>query len=226
MTTIANAATHRDRAPRHLLANVFVLIVAGCVIAPLIALFVFALRGDTEIWKHLATYVLPDAIQQTALLLAGVAVITSAVGVGAAWLVTAFRFPGRDTLGWMLALPLALPSYIVAYIYVTLLDAAGPVQSAIRAVGGFATPRDYWFPEIKSIPGAILVLSLVLYPYIYLSVRAMFATQSAALLEVARTLGASRWRLMRHVALPLARPALAVGLSLVLLEALNDIGAS
>lgn len=206
--------------------HAFVVAIAAVVATPLAALFVFALRGDIEIWRHLIAYVLPDAITQTLLLLAGVAILTASLGVGAAWLVTAFRFPGRDTLGWMLALPLALPTYIVAYIYVALLDAAGPVQSALRSIGGFATPRDYWFPEIKSLPGAILILSFVLYPYVYLPVRAMFATQSAALLEVARTLGASRWRLVRDVALPLARPALAVGLSLALLETLNDIGAS
>ncbi|NIK48373.1 ABC transporter permease [Variibacter gotjawalensis] len=212
--------------PRHPLATLFVVVIAAAALTPIFALFFFAFKSDTENWRHLLAYVLPYAVQQTLLLLAGVAIITTLLGVGSAWLVTAFRFPGRDIFNWLLALPLALPSYIVAYIYVALLDAAGPVQTSIRTWGHFATPRDYWFPEVKSLPGAIVVLSLVLYPYVYLPVRAMFATQSATLLEVARTLGASRWRLVRDVALPLARPALAVGLSLALLETLNDIGAS
>jgi iron(III) transport system permease protein len=169
--------------------------------------------------------VLPDAFLDTALLLAGVAAIAAVVGIGTAWLVTAYRFPGRDALVWLLPLPLAIPTYIVAYVYVGILDAIGPVQSALRALFGWRSPADYWFPEVRSLGGAIFVIGLVLYPYVYLAARAMFQTQSAALIEVARTLGATRFMLARHVALPLARPALAVGLALVMLETLNDIGA-
>jgi iron(III) transport system permease protein len=207
-------------------AALFMLALAGIVLAPLASLVLIALRGDASLWPHLAAYVIPNALMQTALLLAGIALLTASVGIGAAWLVTAYRFPGRNALAWLLPLPLAMPTYIVAYIYVSMLDAAGPVQSTLRAVGGFASPRDYWFPEIRSLGGAIFVMGIVLYPYVYLSARAMFQTQSACLMEVARTLGAKRFSLLRHVALPLARPALAVGLSLALLEALNDIGAS
>jgi len=207
-------------------AVVFVLLLAALVLAPLASLVVIALRGDTTLWPHLAAYVIPHALVQTALLLAGVAALTASVGIGAAWLVTAYRFPGRNMMAWLLPLPLAMPTYIVAYIYVSMLEAVGPVQTAIRAIGGFASPRDYWFPEVRSLGGAIFVMGIVLYPYVYLSARAMFQTQSASLIEVARTLGASRLALLRHVAIPLARPALAIGLSLALLEALNDIGAS
>lgn len=196
------------------------------VLAPVASVLALALRGDPDIWAHLALYVLPNALTQTALLLAGVALLTSIAGVGCAWLVTAYRFPGRGVAAWLLPLPLAIPTYIVAYIYADLLDAAGPVQSALRVMNGWASPRDYWFPEIRSLPGAVFVMSAVLYPYVYLSARAMFQTQSACLLEVARTLGATRFGLFRHVAVPLARPALAVGLALALLETLNDIGAT
>jgi iron(III) transport system permease protein len=211
---------------RHVAATAFVLALAAAVLAPLISLAIVALTGDAEIWPHLAAYVLPRAIVDTALLLAGVAVLTAGFGIGAAWAITAYQFPGRDALRWLLPLPLAFPTYIVAYVYVDLLDAAGPVQSFYRGLFGFTSAADYWFPSIRSLPGAILVMSVVLYPYVFLAARAMFQTQSAALIEVARTLGASRWMLARHIALPLARPALAVGLALALLEALNDIGAS
>lgn len=200
--------------------------VAGLVLAPLLSLVLTALSADLGGWARLAADVLPAALLETALLLIGVAVVTGVVGVGTAWLVTAHRFPGRDLLAWLLPLPLAVPAYITAYIYVEVFDAAGPVQMALRSWLGFRSRADYWFPEIRSLPGCILVMSSVLYPYVYLSARAMFLTQSACMMEVARTLGARRFELFRTVALPLARPALAVGLSLALLEALNDIGAS
>ncbi len=217
---------HRLHWPRHMLARIFLVALAAAVIAPLVTLAVIAVRGDDEIWQHLWTYVVPNAAIDTAGLLAGVAILTATIGIGAAWIVTAYEFPGRSTLSWLLPLPLAFPTYIVAYVYADIFDAAGPVQSAFRALFGYHTAAEYWFPQIRSLPGAIFVMSLVLYPYVYLAARAMFQTQSASLIEVARTLGASRLRLARHVALPLARPALAVGLSLALLEALNDIGAS
>jgi iron(III) transport system permease protein len=210
----------------HFFALPFLILLAALVIAPLATLAVIAIRGDAEIWQHLWTYVVPNAALDTAGLLAGVAVLTAIAGIGAAWLVTAHDFPGRSRLVWLLPLPLAFPTYIVAYVYGDLFDAAGPVQAAFRALSGYRAASEYWFPSIRSLPGAIFVMSLVLYPYVYLAARAMFLTQSASLIEVARTLGASRWMLIRHVALPLARPALAVGLSLALLEAFNDIGAS
>ncbi|MBZ0141757.1 MAG: iron ABC transporter permease [Pseudorhodoplanes sp.] len=214
------------RRPATLAPRLFLLALAAMVLAPLASLVGIAWQGDPEIWPHLAAYVLPAALADTALLLAGVAVATALTGVGTAWLVTAYQFPGRDTLVWLLPLPLAFPTYIVAYVYVDMLDAAGPVQTVFRALFGYQTAAQYWFPPIRSLPGAILLIGVVLYPYVYLAARAMFQTQSAALIEVARTLGASPLMLVRHVALPLARPALAVGLSLVLLETLNDIGAS
>ena len=214
------------RRPWQLVAAALVIAVAAMVVAPLVSLAHIALQGDAEIWPHLIAHVLPVALTDTALLLAGVAALTAITGIGTAWLVTAFRFPGRDSLAWLLPLPLAIPTYIVAYVYVDILDALGPVQSALRALVGWHFAADYWFPNIRSLPGAIFVMGFVLYPYVYLAARAMFQTQSASMIECARTLGATRLMLARHVALPLARPALAVGLSLALLETLNDIGAS
>jgi iron(III) transport system permease protein len=210
--------------PSEIVAAAIVLGVAALVLAPLANLVRLAFADDEGLWQHLATYVLPAALRDTLLLLGGVAVVTAVVGTGAAWLVTAYRFPGRDGLAWLLALPLALPTYIVAYIYVDMFDALGPVQNLIQAITG-ARPGA-WYPQIRSTGGAVFVFSLVLYPYVFLAARAMFQTQSASMFEVARTLGATRFMLARHVALPLARPALAVGLSLALMEALNDIGAS
>ncbi len=196
------------------------------VLLPVGALIGIAAEGDAEIWPHLIANVLPASTIDTLALLAGVAVVAGSMGITTAWLVTAHRFPGRSILVWLLPLPLAVPTYITAYIYVEIFDSAGLVQMALRNFMGWRSRADYWFPEIRSLRGCILVLSVVLYPYIYIAARAMFLTQSASMLEVARTLGASRIKLFRIIALPLARPALAVGVSLALLEALNDIGAS
>jgi iron(III) transport system permease protein len=198
---------------------------AGLVALPLIALVWLAATGDVSTVGHVVTVVLPEALIDTGILLSGVGVLVLMIGVGAAWLVTAFRFPGRDLLAVALMLPLAVPTYIVAYVYVELLEPLGPVQSLIRAAFGLGR-ADMAFPEIRSMPGAILLLGLVLYPYVYLPVRALFSVQSAGLLEAARTLGAPAAVVFRRIALPLARPAMALGLSLALLEALNDIGAT
>jgi len=196
------------------------------VLLPIAALIGIAAEGDAEIWPHLIRNVLPSSIVDTLALLAGIALVAGSMGITSAWLVTAHHFPGRHILVWLLPLPLAVPTYITAYIYVELFDSAGLLQMALRDVMGWQSRADYWFPEIRSLYGCILVMSAVLYPYVYIAARAMFLTQSASMLEVARVLGASRLKLFRVIALPLARPALAVGLSLALLEALNDIGAS
>jgi len=195
------------------------------VLMPLASLIGIAAQGDADIWPHLIANVLPASLVDTVVLLTGVALLSGSMGVATAWIVTAHRFPGRDALVWLLPLPLAVPTYITAYIYVELFDAGGLVQMALRNATGWSR-ADYWFPEIRSLPGCIVVMSVVLYPYVYIAARTMFLTQSASMLEVARTLGAGRVKLFRVIAMPLARPALAVGLSLALLEALNDIGAS
>jgi iron(III) transport system permease protein len=199
---------------------------AALVGVPLLALGVIAFGGEPAVLRHVWHYVLPQALRDTLLLLLGVALVTSVLGVGTAWIVTAYRFRGRGLVAPALMLPLAIPTYIVAYIYVEILDPLGPVQTLWRALWGFRSRADYSFIDIRSLPGAIVIMGLVLYPYLYLSARALFAVQSASLLEVGRTLGAGPLTLFRHVALPLARPAVALGLTLVLLETLNDIGAS
>ena len=159
------------------------------------------------------------------LLLLGVGVLTLGIGTGTAWLATMYRFPGRGVLDRLLVLPLAMPTYIIAYCWVELLDYSGPVQGALRALFGWHTVKDYWFPEVRSLTGAVLILSAVLYPYVYLSARASFVQQSVCVLEVARTLGRTSAGTFWSVALPLARPALAAGVALALMECLNDLGA-
>ncbi|QFU16224.1 ABC transporter permease [Microvirga thermotolerans] len=200
--------------------------IAALVLAPLFSLVRIAAQGEATLWAQVTADILPAALLDTGLLLGGVALLTGIVGIGAAWLVTAHRFPGHRILAALLPLPLAVPTYITAYIYVEIFDAAGPVQMALRSLMGWSSRGDYWFPEIRSVYGCVFVMSAVLYPYVYLAARLMFLTQSASMIEVARTLGASRYTLFRAIAIPLARPALAVGLSLALLESLNDIGAS
>jgi len=212
--------------PSHPLATAFLFIVAGMVAAPLVNLVLVALRGDDELWPHLLAHVIPAAAVNTVLLLAGVALVSMIAGVGTAWIVTTYDFPGRGIMLWLLPLPLAFPTYIVAYVYADLLGGLGPVQSSLRALFGWQSAADYWFPNIRSLGGAVLIMGFVLYPYVYLAARAMFQTQSVALFETARGLGATQWRLAFDIALPLARPAMAAGVALALLETLNDIGAS
>ncbi len=196
------------------------------VLAPVGGLVFFAARGSGDLWPHLFANVLPAALWTTLVLLLGVGVVVAIVGVGAAWLVAMCRFPGRLWLEWALLLPLSIPTYIGAYAYLDVLHPVGPVQSGLRALFGLTDPRALWFPEIRSLPGAILVLGAVLYPYVYLPTRALFLMESASMVDAARSLGASRWRAFLRVALPLSRPAVAAGVSLALLETLNDIGAS
>jgi iron(III) transport system permease protein len=196
------------------------------VLAPVVALAFAAARGSGELWRHLLAYVLPTALADTLALLAGVGVLTVTVGTGAAWLVTAYDFAGRRAAAWALLLPLAVPTYIVAYAYLDILHPVGPVQTAIRELLGYDSPRQFRLPDIRSLAGCVVLLGFVLYPYVYLTTRAMFLMQSANLIDAARTLGTTRRAVFVRVALPMARPAIVVGLTLALLEALNDIGAS
>lgn len=194
--------------------------------APLVALVVVAAPGSPGLWSHLAEYVLPVALRDTLLLLAGVGVLVAAIGTGAAWLVSAHEFPGRRFLDWALLLPLAVPTYIVAYAYLDVLHPVGPAQTALRAVLDIDNPRDLRLPDVRSMAGCVFVLGFVLYPYVYLTTRALFVTQAANLIEAARTLGVSRGGVLLRIALPLARPAVVAGVTLALLETLNDVGAA
>ena len=194
-------------------------------IGPVIAVLVLALQSSGDTWPHLIANVLPGAVRRTLGLMAGVGAITLAIGTGTAWLVTMYRFPGRSIFEWLLLLPLAVPTYIIAFSYLELLDYSGIVQTTLRQIFGWRNAKDYWFPDIRSLSGAILVMSMVLYPYVYITARASFLAQSVCVLEVSRTLGRSATATFWEVALPLARPALAAGLALALMETLNDIGA-
>lgn len=202
------------------------LAVAVLVLLPVLALGLFALRGSPGLWAHLVSNVLPVAARQTVILLLGVGFIVATLGTVTAWLVAACDFPGRRIFGWALLLPLAVPTYIVAYAYLDLLHPVGPVQGAIRGWLGYASPREFRLPDIRSMPGCILLLGLVLYPYVYLPVRALFAMQAGNLLDAGRTLGAGPVATFLRVAIPLARPAVAIGTALALMEAMNDIGAA
>lgn len=203
-----------------------VIIVAAAVISPVAGLIWFAAEGSGDLWPHLLEFVIPTATRTTVILLVGVGVIVTVIGVGTAWLVSVHRFPGRRFFEWALLLPLAVPTYVIAYAYLDVMHPVGPVQTLLRDLLGIDSPRDLWFPEIRSMGGAIVLLGLVLFPYVYLPVRALFMMQSASVLEASRTLGAGPYEAFLRIALPLARPAVVVGLTLALLETLNDIGAS
>src|SRR5690554_1242709 len=206
----------------------FTLVLTAVVIGvPLLVIgwSVLQLFGNTETTtlSHLWATVVPEYIRNSILLLLGVAVGVISIGVSTAWLTTACRFPGQRFLSWALLLPLAMPAYITAYTYTGMLDFAGPVQSSLRDWFGWSY-GDYWFPEIRSLSGAILVLSLVLFPYVYLITRATFIQQSATTLEAGRSLGLNPWQCFLRLALPLARPAIVTGATLALMETLADYG--
>jgi len=192
------------------------------LLLPLASLFTLWTSTDLELWRHMARYVLPYAVRDTVILTVGVAVSVGLIGTALAALTAFCEFPGRRIFQWAAVLPLAFPTYLSAYIYVEILDASGPLQTWARA----ALSPDFRLPEIRSASGAILVFSLVLFPYVYLPARVAFARQSAEFVEVARTLGTGRFEAFRRVNLPLARPAIAGGIALALMESLSDIGAS
>ncbi len=179
--------------------------------------------GDTSTLSHLWQTVVPEYIRHSLWLMIGVAFGVILIGVSTAWLTTCCRFPGQRILSWALLLPLAMPAYITAYTYTGMLDFSGPVQRSLRELTGWGY-GDYWFPEIRSLGGAILVLSLVLFPYVYLITRATFLQQSATTIEAGRSLGLSPWACFLRLALPLARPAIVTGTTLALMETLADYG--
>ncbi len=215
--------THPTRAGR-IVAAIAVL-TAILVAAPVVSIVALAIQPAPDLWQHLLAYVLPLAMRDTALLLGGVGALALAIGAGTAWLMSLHDFRGRQMLVWLMPLPLAIPTYLAAYVYVDLFEPLGLVH---RTLAIWLAPGDAVFalPNLRSLPGAIFVIGIVLYPYVYLSARAMFQLQSAEFAEAAKTLGAGRWTVFWRVSLPMARPALAVGVALVSLETLNDIGAS
>ena len=179
--------------------------------------------GTAGTWSHLMATLLPDYIRTTLWLCAGVALMTAVLGVASAWLVTHFEFPLRRSFDWLLVLPLAMPAYVMAYTYTDLLQFVGPVQSWLRDTMGW-TRADYRFPDVRSLGGAVLMFGFVLYPYVYMLARGAFLERGGGVMEAGRSLGLSPWKSFLRVSLPMARPAIAAGVALALMETLADYG--
>ncbi|QQR35907.1 iron ABC transporter permease [Devosia oryziradicis] len=204
--------------------SVIAFVLAGLMGLPILWL-VWSALAATGGSNGLAAAMLPTALRETGLLMASVGLVTGCLGLVSAWLVTHYEFPLRRLFDWALVLPLAVPTYLAAYSYVEFLGFPGPVQTLLRSINGAQTLQDYWFPDIRSDWGAVIVLSSVLYPYVYVACRAFFLMQSASLNIAARTLGAGGMRTFFSVTLPLSRPALVVGVTLAMMEVVNDLGA-
>ncbi len=199
-------------------------VIAALALMPIASVIWLAFNPTENIWPHLMATTLPRYLGNTVFLMLSVGVITAVVGTVTAWLVTMYRFPGSRVLDYALLLPLAVPAYVGAYALVDLLDYSGPVQVALREAFGWAGARDYWFPRVRSRGFAAVVLAAALYPYVYLLARAAFREQSGASYEVGRALGVGPWGLFFRVGLPLARPAIAIGAALAMMETVNDYG--
>lgn len=196
--------------------------VATLLVLPLVALILQALQPDEAVFGHLMATVLPTYVINSLLLIFWVSLGALLLALPCAWLMARCEFVGRRYLQWALLLPLAMPGYIVAYVYTDLLDYAGPVQRSLRSIFGWNSPQDYFFPDIRTLGGAACMLSLVLFPYIYLLARTAFMEQSLSLAHASRIMGCSPWQSFWRLSLPMARPALAVGVALVAMETAAD----
>ncbi|MEM9538813.1 MAG: iron ABC transporter permease [Cyanobacteria bacterium P01_E01_bin.42] len=194
------------------------------ICTPILVVLSSIFSNSGEIWGHLVETVLPDYLKNSFILMVGVGLGTFIIGTGTAWLSTMCRFPGGRWLEWLLLLPLATPAYLLAYVYTEFLDFYGFVQTTLRQIFGWSNAGDYWFPDIRSMGGAIAMLVLVLYPYVYLLARVAFLEQSTCTIEASRSLGCNPWRSFVRIAIPLARPSIIAGLALVLMETLSDFG--
>ena len=199
------------------------LLAAALLALPVLAVVASFFGGASDAWSHLAATALPRYVGNTLLLLLAVACGVVSIGVVSAWLITAYRFPGRGLLEWGLLLPLAVPAYVMAYAYTDWLQFSGPVQSALRALTGWQA-REYWFPEVRSLGGAAAMLSFALYPYVYLIARTAFHDLSRSAIEAGRLAGYGPLGAFLRVAVPLARPAIVAGTALALMETLADFG--
>ena len=205
------------------------LLIVGFIVALLVGLPVASVGlnlfagGTSTTWTHLVNTVLPEYILNSLWLCLGVGCGVGLLGVATAWLTAMHDFPGRRLFSWALVLPLAMPAYVMAYVYTDLLQFVGPVQTTLRETFGWAH-GDYWFPDIRTLPGAMLMFVCVLYPYVYLLARSAFLERASGMLEAARTLGMGPWRAFFAVSLPLARPAIVAGVALALMETLADYG--
>ncbi|MBE18177.1 MAG: iron ABC transporter permease [Nitrospinae bacterium] len=201
-----------------------ILLITLMIAGPIFAISWLASFPSDDIWKHLIETVLFRYTYTTIFLMIGVGIGTLLIGVSSAWLVTCCEFTGRKIFEWSLLLPMAIPAYIIAFIYTDLFEYSGSVQESIRLLFSWKSPSDYWFPEIRSLWGAIFMMTFVLYPYVYLLSRVSFSEQSSTIIDVSRTLGRGPWDTFFRISIPLARPSLAIGVSLVLMEVLNDFG--
>ena len=201
------------------------LLIAALVVAPILSVFIIALTPTENIWPHLLSTTLPRYASNTLFLMIFVGAFSGIIGTSCAWLIARYRFVGSNWLQWALFLPLALPAYVASYALVDLLEYAGPIQSLLRSIFNWQTSQDYWFPEIRSLSSAIFVLSLALYPYVYLMARSAFLEQSESTEEVAKSLGTSVFGRFFRLGLPLARPAVFAGIALVMMETASDFGA-
>ena len=191
------------------------------LLGPVAGLLLTALGDSGGLWRHLVNTVLATYVTNTLLLMGGVGGVAIVFGVSSAWVISRYNFSGRSMLEWMLLLPAAIPAYIIAYCYTDFFEYAGPVQSGLRAAFGWQSPSDYYFPEVRSVGGAVLVMASVLYPYIYMVTRIAFRLTPASLFEIALVHNKSQFW---HVGLPLARPAIVAGLALVMMEVVSDFG--
>ncbi|PZO14663.1 MAG: iron ABC transporter permease [Leptolyngbya foveolarum] len=199
-------------------------LIASLVFLPILVVLGSIFADASEVWAHLADTVLVEYVTNSLILMLGVGAGVLVIGVGTAWLVTMCQFPGVRIFEWALLSPLAAPAYLLAYTYTDWLEYFGPVQAGLRSAFGWQNPTDYWFPNVRSIGGAIAMFTLTLYPYVYMLARVAFLEQSVCTLEASRSLGCGPWRGFSSIALPLARPAIIAGLSLALMETLNDFG--
>jgi iron(III) transport system permease protein len=204
--------------------TVTVIGVCGLVLTPIVCVLSAGSSNSIEVWQHLASTVLPIYINNSLVLTISVGIGVLLLGVSTAWLVSTCKFWGDRWLEVLLLLPMAAPAYLLAYVYTELLEYYGVVQTNLRQIFGWQSAQDYWFPHIRSLPGAAILLILVLYPYVYLVVRVAFLEQSASTLEASRSLGCNPWQSFWRIGLPSARPAIIGGLSLALMETLNDFG--
>jgi iron(III) transport system permease protein len=203
--------------------NVITILIALLVSIPILTVTANLFIPSGDIWQHLASTVLPEYVRNSFWLMIGVGTGVFILGVGTAWLTTMCRFPGSRWFRWMLILPMAVPAYLMAYTYTDFLTYTGPVQTLLRNLTGWGL-GEYWFPNVRSIGGAIIMMSFVFFPYVYLLTRAAFLEQSSSQLEASRSLGATPFESFYKIALPLARPSIAAGMALALMETLNDFG--
>lgn len=201
--------------------QIMAICLAGAVVVPLCVIFFSIFHPEKEIWAHLADTILSSLLLNTLMLSSGVLVCTALLGISLGWLTGACSFPGKSFYSWALTLPMAIPAYVMAFIFIGVMDFTGPVQSLLRSIPGF----EHVMFEVRSTPFVILVISITLYPYVYLLSRSAFLSQGSTLSEAASSLGAGQWTVFRKVALPMARPWIVSGLALVLMETLADFGA-